>query len=152
MQGWNPASPREPWGSEVTAPQCPSAGNRQTWRRVASAAWWDSGCVRVDPAHSRHHCVRTSIPTWGIRFLDRISTCIHPGWAGQVLWAVTPTCSPSPRQEWSHPPPALPEPWVCLRSPPTCSPGMSEPEPELCLWGAAIDTGDSRDPKLAASA
>lgn len=112
----------------------------------------DSGCVRVDPAHYRHHWLRTSIPTWGIRFLDRISTCIHSRWAGQVPGLSPPDTSPSPRQERSHPPPALPEPWVCLRSPLICWPGMSEPGLELCLWDAVIDTRDSWGSKSAASA
>lgn len=74
--------------------------------------------------------MRMSIDPWGIRILDRISTCIHPGWAGQVLWAVTPNTLSQPQAGMIPPSTCRPRTPVCLRLPPTCLPGVSEPELE----------------------
>lgn len=111
-------------------PPCPSAVNRQAWRRLASAAWWDSGCARADPAHYRHHPVRMSIATWGIHILDSISTCIQPGWAGQVLWAVTPR----------HPLPApgRNDPAFHL---PSQNPDVSAFNPDVLAWSVRTRVG-----------
>lgn len=71
-----------------------------------------------------------SIATWGIRMLDRIYSCIHPEWAGQVLWAVTPR-PPLPA-------PGRKDPALHL---PSQNPSVSALIPDVLAWSVRTRVG-----------